>query len=138
MSNDKTRLAPPMGALPLRRMQPDFPGPICPASMQAGQTCSADGRNCFVLRSEARGRASIKLLVISLGLKKARLFLDLLKPQIETAHALSRVLGTRTVNDLADESTRLLVLGGKNWLHLGSQQAAPKWPFCPIWQPAMV
>jgi transposase len=85
-----------------------------------------------------------------LRLERARPLLDLLKPQIEAARAEalpSSALGkaarytlalwpklTRFLeypelelsNNLAENSMRPLVVGRKNWIHLGSQQAAPK------------
>jgi transposase len=85
-----------------------------------------------------------------LRLERARPLLDLLKPQIEAARtdALpSSALGkaahytlalwsklTRFLhypelelsNNLAENSMRPVVLGRKNWIHLGSQQAGPK------------
>jgi transposase len=86
----------------------------------------------------------------ALRLERGRPLLELLKPQIEAAQAEalpSSALGkavrytlalwpklTRFLeypelelsNNLAENSMRPLVLGRKNWIHLGSQQAAPK------------
>jgi transposase len=86
----------------------------------------------------------------SLRLERARPLLDLLKPQIEAAHSdalPASALGkaaryTLTLwpkllrfleypelelsNNLAENSMRPLVIGRKNWIHLGSQQAGPK------------
>ena len=83
-------------------------------------------------------------------LQRARPLLDLLKPQIEAAHAqalpasalgkaarytlalwpkLVRFLDYPELelsNNLAENSMRPLVVGRKNWIHLGSQQAGPK------------
>lgn len=85
-----------------------------------------------------------------LRLERSRPLLDLLKPQIEAAQreALpASALGKATrytlslwpklvrfleypevelSNNVAENSMRPLVLGRKNWIHLGSQQAGPK------------
>ena len=85
-----------------------------------------------------------------LRLERSRPLLDVLKPQIEAAQAealpasalgkaarytlvlwpkLKRFLDYPELelsNNLAENSMRPLVVGRKNWIHLGSQQAGPK------------
>jgi transposase len=86
----------------------------------------------------------------ALRLERARPLLDVLKPQIAAAQAealpasalgkatrytlalwpkLTRFLDYPQLelsNNLAENSMRPLVVGRKNWIHLGSQQAGPK------------
>jgi len=86
----------------------------------------------------------------ALRLERSRPLVDLLKPQIEAAQAealpasalgkaarYTLVLWPKLVrfldypelelsNNLAKNSMRPLVVGRKNWIHLGSQQAGPK------------
>jgi transposase len=86
----------------------------------------------------------------ALRLQRARPLLDVLKPQIAAAQAealpasalgkatrytlalwpkLTRFLDYPQLelsNNLAENSMRPLVVGRKNWIHLGSQQAGPK------------
>src|SRR4051812_18927343 len=100
--------------------------------------------------AEARSASLDHAARHALRLKRARPLLDLLKPQIEVAQAealpasalgkaaqytlalwpkLTRFLEYPELelsNNLAENSMRPLVLGRKNWIHLGSPQAGPK------------
>lgn len=104
----------------------------------------------FSIDAEARSANLDRATRHALRLERARPLLDLLKPQIEAAHAealpasalgkaarytlalwpkLVRFLDYPELelsNNLAENSMRPLVLGRKNWIHLGSQQAGPK------------
>ena len=104
----------------------------------------------FSIDAEARSANLDHAAHHRLRLERARPLLDLLKPQIEAARqdalpasALGRAAQytlalwpklTRFLdypelelsNNLAENSMRPLVLGRKNWIHLGSQQAGPK------------
>jgi transposase len=106
----------------------------------------------FSVDAEARAAQLDQAARHALRLERARPLLDLLKPQIEAAHAealpasalgkaarytlalwpkLVRFLEYPELelsNNLAENSMRPLVLGRKNWIHLGSQQAGPKVP----------
>jgi transposase len=104
----------------------------------------------FAIDAEARANHLDHAARHLLRLERARPLLDLLKPQIEIARtealpasalgraaqytlALWRKL-TRFLeypelelsNNLAENSMRPLVLGRKNWIHIGSQQAGPR------------
>ncbi len=104
----------------------------------------------FSLDAQARAANLDHAARHQLRLKQARPLLDTLKPQIETAQRdalpasalgkaarytlalwpkLLRFLDHPEIelsNNLAENSMRPLALGRKNWIHLGSQQAAPK------------
>lgn len=104
----------------------------------------------FSIDAEARSANLDHAARHALRLERARPLLDLLKPQIEAAHAealpasalgkaarytlalwpkLVRFLDYPELelsNNLAENSMRPLVVGRKNWIHLGSQQAGPK------------
>jgi transposase len=104
----------------------------------------------FAIDAEARADHLDHAARHLLRLERARPLLDLLKPQIEIARtealpssalgkaaqytlALWRKL-TRFLeypelelsNNLAENSMRPLVLGRKNWIHIGSPQAGPR------------
>jgi len=104
----------------------------------------------FSVDAEARSAHLDHAARHALRLQRARPLLDLLKPQIEAAQAealpasalgkaaqytlalwpkLTRFLHYPELelsNNLAENSMRPLVLGRKNWIHLGSPQAGPK------------
>ena len=104
----------------------------------------------FAIDAEARSANLDRLARHKLRLQRSRPLLDLLKPQIEAAQAealpasalgkaarytltlwpkLVRFLDYPELelsNNRAENSMRPLVLGRKNWIHLGSQQAGPK------------
>ena len=104
----------------------------------------------FSIDAEARSAHLDHAARHALRLQRARPLLDLLKPQIEAAQAealpasalgkaaqytlalwpkLTRFLHYPELelsNNLAENSMRPLVLGRKNWIHLGSPQAGPK------------
>lgn len=104
----------------------------------------------FSIDAEARSANLDHLTRHQLRLERSRPLLDLLKPQVEAAQAealpasalgkaarytlalwpkLVRFLDHPELelsNNLAENSMRPLVLGRKNWIHLGSQQAGPK------------
>jgi transposase len=104
----------------------------------------------FSIDAEARSANLDHAARHALRLKRARPLLDLLKPQIEAAQAealpasalgkaaqytlalwpkLTRFLNYPELelsNNLAENSMRPLVLGRKNWIHLGSPRAGPK------------
>jgi transposase len=104
----------------------------------------------FSIDAEARSPNLDYLARHKLRLERSRPLLDLLKPQVEAAQAealpasalgkaarytlalwpkLVRFLDYPELelsNNLAENSMRPLVLGRKNWIHLGSQQAGPK------------
>jgi len=104
----------------------------------------------FSIDAEARSASLDHAARHALPLKRARPLLDVLKPQIEVAQAealtasalgkaaqytlalwpkLTRFLDYPELelsNNLAENSMRPLVLGRKNWIHLGSPQAGPK------------
>jgi transposase len=104
----------------------------------------------FAIDAEARSVNLDLAARHALRLERARPLLDLLKPQIEATHAealpasalgkaarytlalwpkLVRFLSYQELelsNNLAENSMRPLVVGRKNWIHLGSQQAGPK------------
>ena len=104
----------------------------------------------FSIDAEARSAHLDHAARHALRLQRARPLLDLLKPQIEAAQAealpasalgkaaqytlalwpkLTRFLDYPELelsNNLAENSMRPLVLGRKNWIHLGSPQAGPK------------
>jgi transposase len=104
----------------------------------------------FAIDAEARSANLDHLARYKLRLQRSRPLLELLKPQIEAAQAealpasalgkaarytlalwpkLVRFLDYPELelsNNLAENSMRPLVLGRKNWIHLGSQQAGPK------------
>jgi transposase len=104
----------------------------------------------FSIDAEARSANLDHAARHALRLQRARPLLDLLKPQIEATRAealptsalgkaaqytltlwpkLTRFLDYPELelsNNLAESSMRPLVLGRKNWIHLGSPQAGPK------------
>jgi transposase len=104
----------------------------------------------FSIDAEARSAHLDHAARHALRLQRARPLLDLLKPQIEAIQAealpasalakaaqytlalwpkLTRFLDYPELelsNNLAENSMRPLVLGRKNWIHLGSPQAGPK------------
>jgi transposase len=104
----------------------------------------------FSIDAEARSANLDHAARHALRLQRARPLLDLLKPQIEATRAealpasalgkaaqytlalwpkLTRFLDYPELelsNNLAENSMRPLVLGRKNWIHLGSPQAGPK------------
>jgi transposase len=104
----------------------------------------------FAIDAEARSANLDHLARHKLRLERSRRLLELLKPQIEAARAealpasalgkaarytlalwpkLVRFLDYPELelsNNLAENSMRPLVLGRKNWIHVGSQQAGPK------------
>jgi transposase len=104
----------------------------------------------FSIDAEARSANLDHLARHKLRLERSRPPLDLLKPQVEAAQAealpasalgkaarytlalwpkLVRFLDYPELelsNNLAENSMRPLVVGRKNWMHLGSQQAGPK------------
>ena len=104
----------------------------------------------FAIDAEARSADLDHLARHKLRLQRSRPLLELLKPQIEAAQTealpasalgkaarytlalwpkLVRFLDYPELelsNNLAENSMRPLVLGRKNWIHLGSQQAGPK------------
>jgi transposase len=104
----------------------------------------------FSIDAEARSANLDHAARHALRLQRARPLLDLLKPQLEVAQAealpasalgkaaqytlalwpkLTRFLDYPELelsNNLAENSMRPLVLGRKNWIHLGSPQAGPK------------
>jgi transposase len=104
----------------------------------------------FSIDAQARAANPDHAARHKLRLERSRPLLDTLKPQIETvqrealpASALGKAarytlsLWPKLVrfldypelelsNNLAENSMRPLVLGRKNWIHLGSQQAGPK------------
>jgi transposase len=104
----------------------------------------------FCIDAEARSAHLDHAARHALRLQRARPLLDLLKPQIEATRAealpasalgkaaqytlalwpkLTRFLDYPELelsNNLAENSMRPLVLGRKNWVHLGSPQAGPK------------
>jgi hypothetical protein len=104
----------------------------------------------FSIDAEARSANLDHAARYALRLQRARPLLDLLKPQIEAAQAealpasalgkaaqytlalwpkLRRFLDYPELelsNNLAENSMRPLVLGRKNWIHLGSPQAGPR------------
>src|SRR4051812_30604273 len=104
----------------------------------------------FAIDAEARSANLDHAARHALRPQRARPLLDILKPQMEAAQAEAvpaRALGkapqytltlwpklTRFLeypelelsNNLAENSTRPLVLARKNWIHLGSRQAGPK------------
>ena len=104
----------------------------------------------FSIDAEARSANLDHLARHKLRLERSRPLLNLLKPQVEAAQAealpasalgkaarytlalwpkLVRFLDYPELelsNNLAENSMRPLVLGRKNWIHLGSQQAGPK------------
>jgi transposase len=104
----------------------------------------------FSVDAEARSANLDQAARHALRLQRARPLLDLLKPQIEAIQAealpasalgkaaqytlalwpkLIRFLDYPELelsNNLAENSMRPLVLGRKNWIHLGSPQAGPK------------
>jgi transposase len=104
----------------------------------------------FAIDAEARSANLDQAARHTLRLERARPLLDLLKRQIEAAHAealpasalgkaarytlalwpkLVRFLSYQELelsNNLAENSMRPLVVGRKNWIHLGSQLAGPK------------
>ena len=104
----------------------------------------------FAIDAEARSANLDQATRHAVRLERARPLLDLLKPQIEAAHAealpasalgkaarYTLALWPKLVqflnypelelsNNLAENSMRPLVVGRKNWIHLGSQQAGPK------------
>jgi transposase len=104
----------------------------------------------FAIDAEARSANLDYAARHALRLQRARPLLDILKPQIEAAQAealpasalgkaaqytltlwpkLTRFLEYPELelsNNLAENSMRPLVLGRKNWIHLGSPQAGPK------------
>ncbi len=104
----------------------------------------------FSIDAEARSASLDHAARHALRLQRARPLLDLLKPQLEAAQAealpasalgkaarytlalwpkLVRFLDHPELelsNNLAENSMRPLVVGRKNWIHLGSQQAGPK------------
>ena len=104
----------------------------------------------FSIDAEARSANLDHLARHKLRLERSRPLLDLLQPQVEAAQAealpasalgkaarytlalwpkLVRFLDYPELelsNNLAENSMRPLVLGRKNWIHLGSQQAGPK------------
>ncbi len=104
----------------------------------------------FSIDAEARSATLDVAARHKLRLQRSRPLLDSLKPQIETAQGealpasalgkavrytlalwpkLIRFLEYPEIelsNNLAENSMRPVVLGRKNWIHLGSQQAGPK------------
>jgi transposase len=104
----------------------------------------------FSIDAEARSANLDYAARHKLRLQRSRPVLDLLRPQIEAAQAealpasalgkaarytlalwskLVRFLHHPEIelsNNLAENSMRPLVIGRKNWIHLGSQQAGPK------------
>jgi transposase len=104
----------------------------------------------FSIDAEARTANLDHAARHKLRLERSRPLLDTLKPQIEAAqrealpaNALSRAARYTLAlwpklarfldypeielsNNLAENSMRPLVIGRKNWIHLGSQQAGPK------------
>jgi transposase len=104
----------------------------------------------FAIDAEARSARLDIAARHKLRLERSRPLLDALKPQIEAAQrevlpasALGKALRYTLAlwpklvrfldfpeielsNNLAENSMRPLVLGRKNWIHLGSQQAGPK------------
>jgi transposase len=104
----------------------------------------------FAMDAEARSANLDHAARHALRLQRARPLLDVLKPQIAAAQAealpasalgkaarytlalwpkLTRFLDYSELelsNNLAENSMRPLVVGRKNWIHLGSQQAGPK------------
>lgn len=104
----------------------------------------------FSIDAEARAANLDHLARHKLRLERSRSLLALLKPQLEAAQTealpasalgkaarytlalwpkLVRFLDYPELelsNNLAENSMRPLVLGRKNWIHLGSQQAGPK------------
>jgi hypothetical protein len=104
----------------------------------------------FSIDAEARAANLDQLARQKLRLERARPLLAVLKPQIEAAQAealpasalgkaarYTLALWSKLVrfldypelelsNNLAENSMRPLVVGRKNWIHLGSQQAGPK------------
>lgn len=104
----------------------------------------------FAIDAEARSANLNHAARHQLRRERARPLLDLLKPQIEAAQRealpasalgkaarytlalwpkLARFLDYPELelsNNLAENSMRPLVVGRKNWIHLGSQQAGPK------------
>jgi transposase len=104
----------------------------------------------FSIDAEARAANLDQLARHKLRLERSRPLLAVLKPQIEAAQAealpasalgkaarYTLALWSKLVrfldypelelsNNLAENSMRPLVLGRKNWIHLGSQQAGPK------------
>lgn len=104
----------------------------------------------FAIDADARSANLDHAARHRLRLERSRPLLDVLKPQIEAAQAealpasalgkaarytlvlwpkLKRFLDYPELelsNNLAENSMRPLVVGRKNWIHLGSQQAGPK------------
>jgi transposase len=104
----------------------------------------------FAIDAEARCANLDHAARHAVRLERARPLLDLLKPQIETAHAealpasalgkaarYTLALWPKLIqflnhpelelsNNLAENSMRPLVVGRKNWIHLGSPHAGPK------------
>jgi transposase len=104
----------------------------------------------FAIDAQARAGNFDRAARHALRLEQARPLLDLLKQEIEAARAdalpssalakaahytlalwrkLTRFLEYPELelsNNLAENSMRPLVLGRKNWIHIGSQQAGPK------------
>ena len=104
----------------------------------------------FAIDAEARSANMDYAARHQLRLERSRPVLDLLRPQIEATQAQAlpaSALGKATrytlalwpklvrfldhpeielSNNLAENSMRPLVLGRKNWIHLGSQHAGPK------------
>jgi transposase len=104
----------------------------------------------FSIDAQARAEDFDHAARHALRLEQARPLLDLIQQQIETARAdalpasalakaanytlalwrkLTRFLEYPVLelsNNLAENSMRPLVLGRKNWIHIGSQQAGPK------------
>src|SRR5947199_2243186 len=104
----------------------------------------------FSIDAEARSANLDHHARHKLRLERSRPLLDLLKPQIEAAQTealpasalgkaarytlalwpkLERFLDYPELelsNNLAENSMRPVVIGRKNWIHLGSQQAGPK------------
>ena len=104
----------------------------------------------FAIDAQARAQKLNHLARHALRLEQARPLLDAIKAQIEAARAqalpasalakaasytlalwpkLTRFLEYPELelsNNLAENSMRPLVIGRKNWIHLGSQQAGPK------------
>src|SRR5690242_17529058 len=104
----------------------------------------------FAIDAEARSANLDQLARHKLRLQRSRPLLDALQPEIEAVqrealpasalgkaarytlalwHKLVRFLEYPEIelsNNLAENSMRAVVLGRKNWIHLGSQEAGPK------------
>jgi transposase len=106
--------------------------------------------SCFAIDAQARAQKLDHAARHVLRLEHARPVLELIKQQIEAARSqalpasalgkaasytltlwskLTRFLEYPELelsNNLAENSMRPLVIGRKNWIHVGSQQAGPK------------